>query len=199
MFTLPKLPYAQSALEPHISAETMALHYGKHHKGYVDKLNTLLKNDPMADLPLEEVIRTSRGVAARQEIFNNAAQVWNHSFFWKSMDPDGGGAPKGPIKKLVTEHFGSGDAFHDAFCDAGAKHFGSGWIWLVYADKALHIETTHDAEMPHKKGATAMLCCDLWEHAYYLDYQNKRPDFIATFLKHLVNWDFANAHLEATP
>lgn len=197
MFTLTPLPYAENALEPHISAETMSFHYGKHHKSYVDKLNSLLKDDTLADLPLEEVIHQSQGLAARQTIYNNAAQIWNHDFFWNSMTPDGGGAPTGDIKKLIAEHIGSAEEFQTAFSDAATEHFGSGWAWLVYADNAVRIVTTHDAEIPFENGATPLLCCDVWEHAYYLDYQNRRPDFVTAFMDHLVNWDFANANLEA--
>ena len=196
MFTLKPLPYAQDALEPHISAETMSYHYGKHHKAYVDKLNDLLKDDPLADLPLEEVIHRTHGVDGKETIYNNAAQIWNHDFFWRSMSPDGGGEPSGNIKKLIADHIGSPEDFQTAFAEAATKHFGSGWAWLVYADNAVRIVTTHDAEVPFEKGETPLLCCDVWEHAYYLDYQNRRPDFVKAFLEHLVNWDFANANLE---
>lgn len=196
MFTLKPLPYAESALEPHISAETISYHYGKHHKSYVDKLNSLLKDDPLAELSLEDVIQQSQGLAARQTIYNNAAQIWNHDFFWNSMTPDGGGAPTGEIKTLIEEHIGSAEDFQTAFKDAATKHFGSGWAWLIFVDNAVSIVTTHDAEIPLENGATPLLCCDVWEHAYYLDYQNRRPDFVTAYLDHLINWDFANANFE---
>lgn len=197
MFTLPKLPYAQDALAPHISAETLALHHGKHHRSYVDTLNKLLVGDALAELPLVEVIHESHGFAARQTIFNNAAQSWNHDFFWKSMKPDGGGPPDGDLKVLIEHDIGDAKAFAAAFNKAAAKHFGSGWIWLVVTDGVVAIVTTHDADLPPVHGRTPLLCCDLWEHAYYLDYQNRRAEFVTAFLDHLVNWDFANANLAA--
>jgi superoxide dismutase, Fe-Mn family len=195
MFTLPKLPYAEDALEPHISAETMALHYGKHHKNYIDTLNKLLVNDALADLPLEEVIQESHGFAQRHTIFNNAAQSWNHDFFWKSMKQGGGGSPTGDIKILIERDIGDIKTFGAAFSEAASKHFGSGWVWLVMTDGVVGIVTTHDADLPLVHGRTALLCCDLWEHAYYLDYQNRRAEFVTAFLDHLANWDFANANL----
>jgi superoxide dismutase, Fe-Mn family len=197
MFTLPDLPYAEDALEPHISAATMKLHRGKHHKGYVDKLNKLLEGDALADLPLEEVIEQSHGLAARQTIFNNAAQCWNHDFFWKSMKPGGGGTPDGDLKVMIEKDIGDADAFEVAFNKAAEAHFGSGWIWLTSTGGEIGIMTTHDADLPLVHGRTALLCCDLWEHAYYLDYQNKRADFVKAFLGNLANWDFANANLSA--
>lgn len=197
MFKLPKLPYAENALEPYISAATLAVHHGKHHKTYVDTLNTLLADDALAELPLEEVIKESHGVAVRQSIFNNAAQSWNHDFFWKSMKPGGGGLPTGDLKVLIEHDIGDAKAFDEAFNEAAAKHFGSGWLWLVATEGVVGIVTTHDAELPLVQGRAALLCCDLWEHAYYLDYQNRRADFVATFLEHLANWDFANANLTA--
>jgi superoxide dismutase, Fe-Mn family len=195
MFTLPKLPYAEDALAPHISAETMKLHHGKHHKAYVDKLNELLADDPLMDLPLEKVIQRTKDKPTKQAIFNNAAQIWNHDFFWKSMAPDGGGAATGPIRQLIDDKFGDAKAFGNAFSDAAAAHFGSGWIWLVLDGETLDIVTTHDADLPLVHGWAALATCDLWEHAYYLDYQNRRPAFVQTFLDHLINWDFANANL----
>ena len=195
MFTLPKLPYAEDALEPHISAETMKLHHGKHHRNYVDTLNKLLVGDALAELSLPEVIHESHGFAARHTIFNNAAQSWNHDFFWKSMKPGGGGAPDGDLKVLIEHDIGDAKAFSAAFNKAATKHFGSGWVWLVVTDGVVAIVTTHDADLPPVHGRTPLLCCDLWEHAYYLDYQNRRADFVTVFLDHLANWDFANANL----
>ena len=198
MFTLPDLPYAEAALEPHISEQTLSLHHGKHHKGYVATLNKLLAGDELAALHLESVIRKSHGYADRQTIFNNAAQSWNHDFFWKSMKPGGGGSPTGEIKHLVEQYIGDIKAFAAAFSKAAAAHFGSGWIWLVAVDGATRIVTTHDADLPPVHGQTPLVCCDLWEHAYYLDYHNRRADFVTAFLEHLVNWDFANANLAAS-
>jgi superoxide dismutase, Fe-Mn family len=197
MFSLPDLPYPEDALAPHISSKTMKLHHSKHHKTYVDKLNELLADDPMADLPLEEVVKCSHGDAATSAIFNNAAQSWNHDFFWKSMAPQGGGAPAGAVKRLIDRKFGDAKAFNKAFTDAAAAHFGSGWVWLVLNGDALEIVTTHDADLPLVHGLVALVTCDLWEHAYYLDYQNRRPEFVGTFLDHLINWHFANANLAA--
>lgn len=195
MFTLPKLPYGGDALEPHISAETMKLHHGKHHKTYIDTLNKLLVDNALAELSLEEVIQESHGLAARQTIFNNAAQSWNHDFFWKSMTPDGGGSPNGDLKVLIEHDIGDGSAFEAAFSETAAAHFGSGWIWLAVTDGVVGIVATHDADLPPVHGRTPLLCCDLWEHAYYLDYQNRRADFVTAFLEHLANWEFANANL----
>lgn len=197
MLTLAKLPYPEDALAPHISVETLALHHGKHHRAYIDALNALLEGDALADLPLEEIIKESCGLAARQTILNNAAQVWNHDFFWQSMKPGGGGAPSGKLEACIGRDIGGPLAFRTAFEEAAAAHFGSGWIWLVLTDGVLEIVTTHDADLPLVHGGTALLCCDLWEHAYYLDYQNRRPEFVRVFLDHLLNWDFANANFAA--
>jgi superoxide dismutase, Fe-Mn family len=196
MFSIAKLPYAEDALEPYMSAETLALHHNKHHKSYVDTLNTLLVDDALADLTLEDVIRESHGFAARHTIFNNAAQSWNHDFFWRSMKPGGGGPPMGDLKILIEHDIGEPKAFRDAFIKAATKHFGSGWVWLIVTQGVVGIVTTHDADLPPVHGRTPLLCCDLWEHAYYLDYQNRRADFVEAFLDHLANWDFANANLE---
>jgi superoxide dismutase, Fe-Mn family len=197
MFTLPQLPYAEDALEPYISAQTIALHHGKHHKAYVDTLNKLLDDNELAALPLAEVIKQSHGLAARHTIFNNAAQSWNHDFFWKSMKPDGGGPPNGDLKVLIEHDIGDAKAFAETFSKVAASHFGSGWIWLVVTDGVVGIVATHDADLPPVHGRTPLICCDLWEHAYYLDYQNRRADFVTAFLDHLANWDFANANLAA--
>ena len=195
MFALPKLPYAEDALAPHISAQTLTLHHGKHHKSYVDTLNALLEGGPMAELSLEDVIQQSYGDAAQQKIFNNAAQSWNHDFLWKSMDTKGGGEPTGNVNALVERDIGNAQDFAKAFSDAGAGHFGSGWLWLILNEGKVEIMTTHDADLPMVHGHMALLTCDLWEHAYYLDRQNRRPEYIEAFLANLVNWDFANANL----
>jgi superoxide dismutase, Fe-Mn family len=195
MFTLPDLPYAEDALAPYISAETVALHHGKHHKSYVDKLNALLNSDGETDL--EDVVRASFANSTKQSIFNNAAQCWNHEFLWQSMRRHGGGSPHGAIKNLIDAEFGDFGAFGKAFSKAAAAHFGSGWIWLVLDGARVEIMTTHDADLPLAHDRVALLTCDLWEHAYYLDYQNRRPDYITAFLDHLINWDFANANIAA--
>lgn len=195
MFTLPKLPYSKTALEPYISAQTMKLHYGKHHQGYIDKLNSALVGDALEGLSLEEVVEQSHGFAMRQTIFNNAAQAWNHDFFWKSMMPDGGGPPSGDLKVMIEHDIGDGKAFTKAFHKAADAHFGSGWVWLVMTEGVIAIVTTHDADLPIVHGRSPLICCDLWEHAYYLDYHNKRADFVDVFLDKLINWNFANANL----
>lgn len=199
MFKLPPLPYAENALAPHISAETMNFHYNKHHAGYVKKLNGLVADTPMADMTLEEIIMETHGskTAENKKIFNNAAQSWNHTFFWSSMTPEGGGDAQGDVAELIKKAFGDSDGFADAFTAAAEAHFGSGWVWLTEADGKLEILTTPNAELPMTSGKTAVLVCDIWEHAYYLDYQNRKPDFVKTYLSNLINWDFANANLRS--
>jgi Fe-Mn family superoxide dismutase len=196
-FELPALPYAQNALEPHISANTFSFHHGKHHNTYVVNLNKMIDGTPLASKSLEEIILDSAGDASKAGIFNNAAQVWNHTFFWHSMKPGGGGKPTGKIAKMIDESFGSYDKFAEEFKAAGAGQFGSGWAWLVEDGGKLAVMKTPNAELPMTKGKKALLTCDVWEHAYYLDYQNRRPDFLAAFLDHLVNWDFAEKNLAA--
>ncbi|GAB3131113.1 superoxide dismutase [Novispirillum itersonii] len=194
-FELPALPYDKTALEPHMSAQTFDFHHGKHHNAYVVNLNNLLKDSPQADAALEDVILSS-WKDKNAGVFNNAAQVWNHTFFWNCMKPNGGGAPTGAIADAINAAFGSYDAFKDAFKQAGATQFGSGWAWLVVENGELKITKTPNAETPMVHGQTALLTCDVWEHAYYLDFQNRRPDFLATFLDHLVNWDFVNENFK---
>ncbi|MBB4266818.1 superoxide dismutase [Roseospira visakhapatnamensis] len=193
-FELPPLPYDKTALEPHMSAQTLDFHHGKHHQTYVTNLNNLTKDSPMADMALEEVILKAWS-DKNTGVFNNAAQVWNHTFFWHGMKPGGGGAPTGAIAERITAAFGSFDTFKDEFKSAGATQFGSGWAWLVLDKGDLKITKTPNAETPMVHGQTALLTCDVWEHAYYLDFQNRRPDFLTTFLDHLVNWDFVNETL----
>jgi Fe-Mn family superoxide dismutase len=195
-FQLPLLPYGQDALEPYISARTMGFHYGKHHQAYVDNLNKLTSGTPWAGQPLEKIIRETVGVADKAAVFNNAAQVWNHTFFWHSMKPEGGGQPTGRLKELTDKSFGSFVEFKKAFVDAGLAQFGSGWVWLVQDDDGLKIVKTANADTPVAHGQTALLTCDVWEHAYYLDYQNRRKDFLGAFVDHLVNWDFATTQLK---
>jgi Fe-Mn family superoxide dismutase len=183
-FELPALPYAQDALAPHISAETLEYHYGKHHQTYVTNLNKL--TDDNADgKELEAVIMEADG-----GLFNNAAQVWNHTFYWNSMSPGGGGAPEGAVADAVGSAFGSYDGFREAFAEAATTQFGSGWAWLVDAGSGLEVMKTSNADLPMKHGAKALLTIDVWEHAYYIDFRNARPNYIGTFLDSLVNWDF---------
>ncbi|NWG46511.1 MAG: superoxide dismutase [Alphaproteobacteria bacterium] len=196
-FELPPLPYARDALAPHISANTLDFHHGKHHQAYVTNLNKLIEGSPLASKSLEDVIREAAGAPDKAGIFNNAAQVWNHTFYWNSMAPNGGGAPKGAIADKINEDFGSFDKFAEEFKTAGSTQFGSGWAWLVLDGGKLKVTKTPNAELPLTKGQTALLTMDVWEHAYYLDYQNRRPDYIGTFLGKLVNWDFANKNLKA--
>ena len=197
-FTLPDLPYAKDALAPHISSQTLDFHHGKHHNAYVGKLNGLVEGTDMASLTLEDVIKKSAGDAAKAGIFNNAAQIWNHTFYWQSMRPNGGGAPTGDLAAMIDRDFGSLDAFKTAFADAGATQFGSGWAWLVLANGKLEIRKTLNAETPlTEEGVTPRLTMDVWEHAYYLDFQNRRPDYITSFLDNLVNWEFAAENLAA--
>ena len=195
-FELPALPYEKDALEPHMSAKTFEFHHGKHHNTYVVNLNGLLDGSDMAGKSLEEIIMATAGDSSKAGMFNNAAQVWNHTFFWNSMKPGGGGAPSGDLAAKIDADFGSLDKFKEAFKQAGATQFGSGWAWLVVGDGGkLEVVKTPNAENPMTQGKTPLLTCDVWEHAYYLDYQNRRPDFLAAFLDHLVNWDFAAENL----
>ena len=193
-FTLPDLPYAQDALAPHISGETLSFHHGKHHKAYVDKANDAIKGTDYEGLSLEEVIKKSWS-EKNMGVFNNAAQIWNHTFYWHSMTPNGGGKPTGAIAEAIDASFGSYDKFAEEFKAAGAGQFGSGWAWLVKNGDKLEVRKTLNAENPITDGATPLLTMDVWEHAYYLDYQNRRPDYIGDFLGKLVNWDFANQNL----
>jgi Fe-Mn family superoxide dismutase len=195
-FALPALPYAQGALEPCVSAKTMGFHYGKHHQAYVDNLNKLAAAAKMGDLPLEEIIRQTAGKTQQAGLFNNAAQVWNHTFFWKSMKPNDGGEPAGRLAERIATAFGSFDTFKTAFIEAAVAQFGSGWVWLVQEGDTLKIVKTSNADTPLTHGQTALLTCDVWEHAYYLDYQNRRKDFVQAFLDHLANWEFAASQLK---
>ncbi len=182
----PALPYASDALEPYISTTTMEFHYGKHHKAYVDNLNKLIAGTLFADLSLEEIIKETAGNEKFQAIFNNAAQAWNHNFFWHCMSADGGKAPKGVLLKKIEDAFGSYDQFCEDFTNAAVSQFGSGWAWLVEdKDGKLSILKTANADTPLAHGLKALLTVDVWEHAYYLDYQNRRADFVKTFLTHL--------------
>ena len=187
-FTLPELPFATDALAPSISQETIEYHYGKHHAAYVNNLNKLVANTPLAELSLEDVIKQSSGA-----VFNNAAQVWNHTFYWSCLKPNGGGEPKGPLAEAIQKTFGSFAAFKDEFSQTAASTFGSGWAWLIQDQTGkLAIVSTSNGDTPMTKGQTALLTCDVWEHAYYIDYRNRRPDYIAAFWN-LVNWDFVSS------
>lgn len=190
---LPELPYASNALEPHMSAETFSYHHGKHHNAYVVKGNELLEEAGIDADNLEDLVRKSAEVGG--PLFNNVAQVYNHNFFWKSMKPNGGGAATGRIADKINADFGSFDNFKKQFIDNGVGQFGSGWVWLVLDGDKLKVVKTPNAETPLTTGAKPLLVCDVWEHAYYLDYQNRRPDFLTTFLDSLANWDFANENL----
>jgi len=192
---LPNLPYAETALEPHYSAKTIGFHYGKHHKAYVDNLNKLTPGTPLEGKLLEDIVMASAGDASRVGVFNNSAQVWNHTFFWHCMKPGGGGAPSGALAAKIDAAFGSYEKFAEQFKAAAVGRFGSGWAWLVLDGGELKIMSTPNAETPMTGGKKALLTVDVWEHAYYLDFQNRRPDFVQTFLDHLVNWDFVAANL----
>ncbi len=192
---LPPLPWADNALDPYISANTIGYHYGKHHKAYVDNLNKLITGTELADLPLEKIVTATAGKADKQAIFNNAAQTWNHTFYWKSLKPKGGGAPPKPLAARIDAAFGGYDGFKKAFTEAALTQFGSGWAWLAAKDGTLEIVKTPNAENPLAKGMKPLLTVDVWEHAYYLDYQNKRGDYVTAVLDHLINWDFAAANL----
>lgn len=191
---LPPLPFEMNALEPYISANTLSFHYGKHHQAYVTNLNNLLKDHPLADASLEEVIMQSAGKAEMMGIFNNAAQVWNHTFYWHCMKPNGGGEPSPSFKAALEKAFGSFEKFCEEFKQAAITQFGSGWAWLVKDQTgALKILKTGNADLPMAHNCKALLTCDVWEHAYYLDYQNRRPDYVDIFLKHLINWEFVES------
>jgi superoxide dismutase, Fe-Mn family len=190
-FTLPQLPYAKNALEPYISEETLEYHYGKHHNAYVNNLNKLIEGTEFATMSLEDIIMKSKG-----GMFNNAAQVWNHTFYWHCMKPNGGGEPSGALADAINKHFGSFTAFKEQFSQTAATTFGSGWAWLVQdAQGNLKIISTSNAATPMTEGFTALLTCDVWEHAYYIDYRNARPDYIAAFWS-LVNWDYVSSLLK---
>ena len=187
-FTLPELPYAQDALAPHISAETIEFHYGKHHQTYVDKLNGLVDGTELASQSLEDIVKSSEG-----GVFNNAAQVWNHTFYWNCLSPNGGGAATGPVAEAINAAFGSFDAFKEQFTNSAINNFGSGWTWLVKkADGSVAIENTSNAATPLTDASvTPILTVDVWEHAYYVDHRNARPKYMNAFWA-LVNWDFVN-------
>lgn len=189
-FNLPELPYSKDALGPHISAETLDFHYGKHHKAYVDKLNQLVPGTEFEKMSLEDIIKKSSG-----PIFNNAAQVWNHTFYWHCLSPQGGGQPKGAIADAINKKWGSFDKFKEEFTNTAINTFGSGWAWLVKDQKGeLMLKSTSNAGCPLTEGLTPVLTCDVWEHAYYIDFRNARPKYVEAFWN-LVNWDYVNKNL----
>ena len=194
-FELPPLPYDKKALEPHISANTLDFHHGKHHQAYVTNLNNLIKDKPLESHGLEDIITSTFGKADQVGLFNNAAQVWNHTFFWHCMKPGGGGAPSGEVAAAIDASFGSMDKFKEEFKNACVTQFGSGWGWLVADGGKLAVTKTPNAENPLAQAKTALLTCDVWEHAYYLDYQSRRPDFVQAFMDNLINWDFVAENL----
>jgi Fe-Mn family superoxide dismutase len=196
-YELPALPYDYTALDPYISKSTLEFHHDKHHAAYVNNYNGLVKDTPFDNQAIEEVIKAVAGDASKAGIFNNAAQAWNHTFYWNSIKPNGGGTPTGALADKISADFGSFEAFVDEFKKAGATQFGSGWAWLVLDGGTLKVTKTGNAENPLTTGATPLLTMDVWEHAYYLDYQNRRPDYINDFLTKLVNWDFVSANFAA--
>ncbi|MCD4503117.1 superoxide dismutase [Chromobacterium piscinae] len=195
--TLPPLPYADNALEPVISARTIGFHYGKHHKAYLDNLNKLIAGRDYADLPLEDIITRSFGPAGDTAVFNNAAQLWNHTFYWRSMRAKGGGVPPQGLRERIEASFGSVEACKQQLAGAAISQFGSGWAWLVQDSDKLRVVKTGNADNPITSGLTPLLNVDVWEHAYYLDYQNRRADYVNAVLDKLIDWEFAQRNLKA--
>jgi len=195
VIALPELPYAKNALAPVISTNTLEFHYGKHHRTYVDNLNKLIAGTELADTDVETIIRKVAGDLARAGIFNNAAQIWNHSFYWKCLKAGGGGAPTGAVTAKINAAWGSYEKFAEELKNAGVTQFGSGWVWLVVDGGQLKITKTANADTPIAHSVKPLLTLDVWEHAYYLDYQNRRPDYLSAVITNLVNWDFVNANL----
>jgi len=193
--SLPPLPWPDNALDPVISANTISFHYGKHHKAYVDNLNKLLPGSEFEGQPLEAIVKATAGKPDKAPFFNNAGQVWNHNFYWKCLKPNGGGMPKGDLADKINAAFGSYDNFKKEFANTCVTQFGSGWGWLVAEAGAVKLVKTANADTPMTKGQTALLTIDVWEHAYYLDYQNRRPDHVNAVIDKLLNWDFAADNL----
>lgn len=194
---LPELPYAMDALAPVISRETMGYHYGKHHKKYVDKLNGLIENTPFAEMPLEKIIQSAAKDPSKSAVFNNAAQAWNHWFYWLSMSPDGGGKPGGRLARKIEEDFGDFESFANELKQAATGQFGSGWAWVVQDKSKLKVIKTANADTPIAHGMTPLLAIDVWEHAYYLDFQNRRPDYVEAVIERLLDWEFAQQNMPA--
>jgi superoxide dismutase, Fe-Mn family len=193
---LPKLPYAHDALEPYVSKSTLEFHHGKHHKAYVDKTNELIAKSDLATKSLEEIVRTAFGKKDKVTLFNNAAQAWNHDFFWHCMAPRGGGKPSGVLADRIKHDLGGFEAFLDSLEKAAVNQFGSGWAWLSLANGKLEVSSTGNADTPMVHGKVPLLTIDVWEHAYYLDYQNRRPDYVTAFFENVVNWKFAASNLD---
>lgn len=196
-YQLPDLPYDYTALEPYISKSTLEFHHDKHHATYVKTYNDAVASTEMNDKKIEEVIKTIASDSSKTVLFNNAAQAWNHTFYWNSMKPGGGGLPNGELANKINSDFGSFETFVEEFKKAGATQFGSGWAWLVLDGDKLKVTKTLNAENPLTANQVPLLTMDVWEHAYYLDYQNKRPDYISEFINHLINWEFAAQNLAA--
>ena len=194
-FTLPDLPYAKDALAPHMSAETLEFHHGKHHKAYVDKTNSVLADKGLEDASLLDVIKAAKDKGDKK-LFNNAAQIWNHSFFWQCLAPAGSTELKGELKTMVERDFGSGETMLEKLATESAEHFGSGWGWLVLDNNKLKVTSLHDADTPAVHDLVPLLTLDVWEHAYYIDYRNERPKFVKSVLDNLVNWDFVAQNLD---
>ena len=190
------LPYPHHALEPYVSANTLLFHYDKHHRSYVDNLNKMIAGTEFSELSLEDIVQRAAEMPDKTAIFNNAAQAWNHAFFWQSMRPDGGGRPAARLKGMIEKAFGSFESFKNAFVTAAVGQFGSGSVWLVQDGDTVMLTKTANADTPIANGQNALLTCDVWEHAYYLDYQNRRKDFAQNFVDHLANWDFATARMK---
>jgi Fe-Mn family superoxide dismutase len=196
-FTLPELPYAKNSLEPHIQATTFDYHYGKHHQAYVTNLNKMIEGTEYENSSLEDIIVKTYGDPEKTGIYNNAAQIWNHTFYWKSMSPQGGGEASGVLADWIKRDFGSQENLVSEWSKAAATQFGSGWAWLVQEGSHLKVMQTANADTPIAKGLTPLSTIDVWEHAYYLDFQNKRPAYIESFFHHLINWEFAEKNLKA--
>lgn len=192
---LPALPYAQNALEPHISGLTLSFHYGKHHKGYFDRVNQLVEGTAFKGKSLDDIVAGAAKAKPQQKLFNAAAQAWNHTFYWQSMAPNGGGAPAGRVAERIAKDFGSYENFKSQFIQSGVDHFSNGWIWLVLDKGKLRIVDTHDADTPVIHKQKPLLVSDVWEHAYYLDYKNLRKDYLTAFVDHLINWSFVEHNL----
>jgi Fe-Mn family superoxide dismutase len=193
--TLPQLPYSYDALEPHISRTTLEVHHGKHHRAYVEKVKTLAREVHLEDQPLERIIQQTAGQDSHRALFNNAAQAWNHAFYWRSLRPGGGGEPQGEIAERVKTDLGGYGSFVEQLAAAATGQFGSGWAWLVLDGNKLKVTQTANADTPLAHGQTPLFTIDVWEHAYYLDYQNRRADYAAAVIEHLINWDFASRNL----
>jgi len=191
-----ELPYPENALEPHYSQRTISFHYGKHHRTYYDNLVKMIPGTKFENMTLEEMVKESARDASHQGVFNNAGQVWNHDLFWRSMKPNGGGEPQGELRQAIDRDFGSFEELKKQLADKAVKQFGSGWAWLVASGGKLSVTSTANAQNPLVQGGTALLAIDVWEHAYYLDYQNRRAEFVDLFLKNLVNWDNAAARFD---